>query len=260
MKSCKRKYKSKNSKKIKKHKQKKQYGGNNLQILKQNNNFLSQTELNEMYQLMFDVHHFLKKFNIKYVSVGGTLIGLIRNKSILPWDDDLDIAVDENDMKKIYNLEPILNQYGYSIIENAPTITGIKIYKTNNPRIKNLGWDHISGDFEYSWPFIDVFTFKINNDKVIFNNYHKKPKCFIYKSDLFPIKSYKFSNFSILGPNNPYPFLNECFGYDWNTKAKIYRYNHRLEWYNDIKIDEIDMDNSLRNSNYPTIKLKTNFN
>ena len=118
MKSCKRNYKSKKSKKNKKQKQKKQYGGNNLQILKQNNNFLSQTELNEMYQLLFDIHHFLNKFNIKYVPVGGTLIGLIRNKSLIPWDDDIDIAIDENDLKKIFNLEPLLNKKGYSIIEN----------------------------------------------------------------------------------------------------------------------------------------------
>ena len=41
---------------------------------------------------------------------------------------------------------------------------------------------------------------------------------------------------------------------------KIFDYNHRLKWYNDIKIKEIDMDNSIRNPNYPTIELKTNFN
>ena len=26
---------------------------------------------------------------------------------------------------------------------------GIKIFK--NPKIKNLGWRHINGDFKYSW-------------------------------------------------------------------------------------------------------------
>ena len=148
-----------------------------------------------MYQLLFDIHHFLNKFNIKYVPVGGTLIGLIRNKSLIPWDDDIDIAIDENDLKKIFNLEPLLNKKGYSIIENITHQAGIKIFKTNNPKIKNLGWRHINGDFKYSW-FVDIFTFKINNDKV-FLGIIIENLCFIFKHDLFPLKLHKFADFNI---------------------------------------------------------------
>ena len=54
-----------------------------------------------MYQILYDIHHFLKKYNIKYCSFAGTLIGLIRNKGLLYWDDDIDIVIHQNDLDKL---------------------------------------------------------------------------------------------------------------------------------------------------------------
>ncbi len=57
----------------------------------------------ELYKLMFLVHQLLMKFRIPYFITGGTLIGAVRHKGIIPWDDDVDISILEHDESKILN-------------------------------------------------------------------------------------------------------------------------------------------------------------
>ena len=55
----------------------------------------------------------LNEFNIKYYLDFGTLIGAIRDKGLIPWDDDIDISLlDEKDYQKIPEvLKRIKEQY-----------------------------------------------------------------------------------------------------------------------------------------------------
>lgn len=54
--------------------------------------------------LMQDIHDFCIKHNIKYSLGYGTLIGAIRHKGFIPWDDDIDIIMLREEYEKFIKL------------------------------------------------------------------------------------------------------------------------------------------------------------
>ena len=51
------------------------------------------------------------KHNIKYSLIGGSLIGAIRHKGIIPWDDDIDIILMPEEYDKLINALENTNHY-----------------------------------------------------------------------------------------------------------------------------------------------------
>ena len=55
-------------------------------------------------QLMKDVDRFCNNYDIKYSLAGGTLLGAIRHKGFIPWDDDADIMLDRCNYEKLLQI------------------------------------------------------------------------------------------------------------------------------------------------------------
>lgn len=73
-----------------------------------------------------EVKRICDKYNIKYFMIAGTLLGAVRHKGFIPWDDDLDIGMLRNDynrfiklaakdLKEIYYLETWYTSSGYGL-------------------------------------------------------------------------------------------------------------------------------------------------
>lgn len=111
-----------------------------------------QEKLLEMFAWLVN---FLEANNLRYYALGGTMLGAVRHKGFIPWDDDIDIGMPRNDYEKLIDLlkEPV----DHYVVE-APRTAGkdylyryAKLYDINTSMTEHLRKDIKRG------VFIDVF-------------------------------------------------------------------------------------------------------
>lgn len=60
------------------------------------------TEIQEkILDIMKWFHEFCQENEIRYYVVGGTMLGTVRHKGFIPWDDDIDVGIPRADYEKL---------------------------------------------------------------------------------------------------------------------------------------------------------------
>lgn len=130
--------------------------------------------------------------NIKYTLVGGSLIGAIRHKGMIPWDDDIDIALTQEEYNKLMSI--LQNSTNSYVLLNHDINSKFYFPFTklvyNKTLLKEQGFDFIPG---YG-VFIDIFCYhQVPNNTKQNKKHFKKLK--LYNKMLGGIKRvYKTKN------------------------------------------------------------------
>jgi phosphorylcholine metabolism protein LicD len=200
---------------------------------------ISKSHKNLLLKTLTNTHNIFEKHDIFYVIEGGILLGAVRDKSIIPWDDDADLLVLLKDKNKILNLKNEFIKLGHDIKQLDRLL---RIYCIKGKK----------------YPFIDLFiNDTITNIKPKYNKFVKnndlirctctfKPSkfkcidnCCVYPknvkwwwkynfklNDLLPRKKYKLNEITLYGPNNPYPYIFTWYGIN-ALNTYMFTHNHK---------------------------------
>jgi lipopolysaccharide cholinephosphotransferase len=191
----------------------------------------------ELKKLLKICHNLFTQNKIDYSICDGTLLGAVRHKNRIPWDDDADICIFDKDEDKIEKIE--WGKYGCKLHKHW---IGYKLCFED-------GKNAIESDnkMEWNYPFVDIYVFaKFDRNSVLkekspigeslSKNFvddkdrwtYKSEKCrgywpndYLYDIELFPLKLYQFGDLMLYGPNKAYPYLTRYFGVGWETNVKI---------------------------------------
>ena len=171
--------------------------------------------------LMKDVDNILASNGVEMILMYGSLLGFMRHKGLIPWDDDIDVAVSKSDINKIKELEQQLASKGIGISNAGDKMHSfIKLFRLNEPLIPGTSW---------SWPFIDVFAYTINENIVVLEDTFPPFEKKFQKNVFFPLRTNLFENIPMRLPNDPNAVLSTLYSSNWETTCVSGTYNHRKE-------------------------------
>ena len=182
---------------------------------------------NKIKMLLNKVFNICKTENIKCFIAFGSLLGWKRhNKKVIPWDDDMDVLVDQQDADKLIKL---LKEDSSLIISDG---TG-KIYDS---KISFKDGNEIPR-YTYTYPFIDIFKYIDNKTSINIPKTNNKIDINV------ELVLDTFEGVDVFVPKNVDKFLNIWYSKNWNTECVSSEWNHRLDREIDKKyISKIDCD------------------
>lgn len=130
------------------------------------NDFLRKLQLTEL-EILIVVDDFCTKHGIKYSLYCGTLLGAVRHKGFIPWDDDLDICMLREDYERFVEFWNTEKPNGYILQnkENTPAFTQsfTKIRKDNTAFVQS---ENEIGKY-HTGIFIDIMPLDRYPDKKV---------------------------------------------------------------------------------------------
>ncbi len=195
-----------------------------MKVKKKKNKYVLQgRNLKIAEKMLKDVTEIFEKHNIRYWLDFGTLLGIVREGRILPWDDDMDISIFEEDRQKVHDIVlPEIKKLNYRTYSRYHHIVDDDVLKKGDFRafrVRDCRWKFFRGYVK-----IDIFVMYKKDDYYYWyelGNKHKIPSSLLKEFDQIEFNSKLYTK-----PKDHDKFLTYHYG-DWRTPNK--EYNSKID-------------------------------
>lgn len=190
--------------------------------------------------LLNEFQRVTNKYNIKYIAEGGTMLGAVRHKGFIPWDDDIDIMMMRSEYEKLCEIasKEFVYPYFFQIEKTDPGSLRCHAQLRNSNTTAILKGES-DGNFHFNQGiFIDIFPLDaVPDEEEVFAKTSKEAMiCYRtmrfcssvswqYVRDLKSLKGIVKSILHMVG-NYPFSILTHYLFYKYEKICK--RYNNMI--------------------------------
>lgn len=176
-------------------------------------------------EILEDIDNVCRKNNIKYTLYAGTLLGAIRHKGFIPWDDDADVAFERREYEKFMAIYPQAKKKDYYLMTKHWLLKVVK----GSP-----------SDRSERTYFVDIFIFDCAHQNAIAHRLH----VFVLKILQGMLKeNINYGRYNLIGKT--LVFLTHMMGKAFSREWKLSLYSRVSQWINNRNTDKLGVFNTM---------------
>jgi lipopolysaccharide cholinephosphotransferase len=183
---------------------------------------LTKSNLEKARKILFDVTALLEAKSIPYHLEGGTLLGIVRDKDLLPWDYDVDISVPYEHLHSLLKLKFSLLLSGYKISARKSQTSAGPIHRGDHYllKIKPLTGYLINlfvKAYKENYVVLDIF---LKRDDGVYTYWVAQGKTMRVENKYYQShETVEYQNVRLRVPNQYKDYLTQKYG-DWTIPVK----------------------------------------